>query len=291
MPGIEARRMDEDEAYDRAVQEEIDTAIDCGYSDLHAILRSGLHCWHQNAKLNPEWKARESKEMDAGAVAHRLLLGKGREIAELDFKDFKTKAAQEARDAAYAAKQIPILARKMPARRKMVDAALAYVAGSEIAGVLDKGIAEHSMFWKENGTPCRGTPDWKNDDLRIVLDYKTTAGSADPDAFVRQIVGAGYDLQAVHYRRGAKAQTLQAHPYRFIWLAQENEAPYACSLIAMDPAMEALAERKWDYAIGLWKHAIKTNVWRGYPSRIAYLEPLGYDAQRFEQLLELGGQA
>lgn len=274
-----------DDAHDREVARKLDEEIECGYSDLHAMLRSGLHCWWQNRRLNPNYRPSQSKEMDAGSIAHKMLLGRGREIVEIDADDWRTKAAKEARDAAYAENKTPILARKLPAILKMVETAKAYIARSEIAGVLDTGVAEETIRWKENGTPCRGTPDWLNRDMRIILDYKSTGGSADPDAFLRQVVPMGYDIQATHYLRAVGTN------FSFIWLVQENEEPFACSLCAMSPAMDDLAYRRWEYAMGCWRHAIKTNEWRGYPSRIAYLEPQAWDVARLEELIELGTQA
>lgn len=243
--------------------------------------RSSLHAWHAHPRLNPNHKPEQSSVMDAGSVAHAVLLEGGTDrLVVVQADDWKTKAAREQRDQAWAGSGIPILARKLEDVNAMVSAAKKYIASSELAGVFDKGDAELTMIWREGKAWCRARPDWLTDKRDIMVHYKSTATVAEPNVFTRQIVQMGYDYTIGHYQRGCVA--LKITPGH-VFLVQENEAPYACSLVGMSPANMDLAERKADYALGLWKGCIAKDQWNGYPRRICYAEPPEYAVKAFEE--------
>ncbi|MFG1776641.1 hypothetical protein ACGFIG_09455 [Micromonospora sp. NPDC049048] len=62
------------------------------------------------------------EDFDLGKAVHTRLLGAGSVTVIVDAKDWKTKAAREARDAAYAAGQVPLLAHQAEQVDAMVDA-------------------------------------------------------------------------------------------------------------------------------------------------------------------------
>src|SRR4051794_11565577 len=66
------------------------------------IDRSPLHAWYSHPKLNPDFKPDDSTKFDVGNIAHKLLLGRGKDIEVLEFSDWRTKNAQLARDIAAA---------------------------------------------------------------------------------------------------------------------------------------------------------------------------------------------
>lgn len=251
---------------------------------------SPLHAWHAHPKLNPAYAPENSTMMDAGSVAHEMLLGGESRIVVVQADDWRTKAAKEQRDDAWANGGIPVLAHKMDEIAAMVASARAYVAASEIAGVFDDGDAELSGVWQEGETWCRMRPDWLTKDRAVIIDYKTGAGSAEPFGWSAQMMRMGYEMQAAWYVRGLQAIEPAAHP-DFIFLVQENEPPYACSLIAAAPAMMDLANRKIEFALTLWRDCLAKNKWDGYPSRVAWAEPPAWAIQSFEERFELGGQA
>lgn len=246
----------------------------------HIILsRSPLHAWFAHPRLNPHYRAEESAEFDYGTAAHSLLLeGDESGLVVVEADDWRTKAAKELRDAARAAGKTPLLARQIAKVRAMVKAAQQAVADSEIAGAFEGAIAEHSIYWQEGEIRCKARPDLINDTMRLILDYKTCA-NAEPDAFMRAGLSYGYDIQEAFYRRGMKAL---GRDYNFVFLAQEKEPPYACSLVALDPAMQDMAERKVSFALASWQSCLKANRWPGYPNRIAYISPPAWYAAQAE---------
>ena len=247
------------------------------YSTAHRLItQSPLHAWHAHPVLNPDYRAEESDAMDAGAIAHKILLGKGADIVQIEAPDWRTKAAKEQRDAVRAERKLPILAHKMRPIEDMVHAARCALSSfAEVEIVLNEGDAERSLYWKEGDALCRATPDWRHDSYAILLDYKSTAGSAEPSAWIRsQMHPMGYDLQGAFQLRG-NHKNGGPIPERttFMFLVQENYPPYACSFVGLSPALYEIAERKMDFAVQLWRQCMAKNTWNGYPQRVAYAEP------------------
>jgi hypothetical protein len=62
------------------------------------IERSPEHAWTASPRLNPQFEYDDDTKFDIGNVAHRLVLGRGKEIEVVDFPDWRKKEAQEARE-------------------------------------------------------------------------------------------------------------------------------------------------------------------------------------------------
>ena len=245
------------------------------------VNKSALHAWHAHPRLNPNYQRTEKPEFDYGQAAHSVLLeGSEKPLYVIEADDWRTKAAKEARAAAYLERKIPLLVKQVHRVRAIVKAAQAYVAESELAGVFERGQPEQSLHWQEGATHCRGRADWLTDDHLLVLDYKTTT-SANPHSFLSMAVSFGYTMQEAFYRRGVKA--VYGKEPRFVFLLQEKEPPYACSLVAFDPAMQEIGDRQAQYAISLWASAMASGQWHGYPRRVAHLEPPAWLHARAEE--------
>lgn len=239
---------------------------------LHTLLaQSPYHAWHQSP-FNPNRQREDSDAMSVGSYAHACLLEGGCEnLVVVEADDWRTKAAREARDTARASGRLPILAHKLPEVALMVERAQAYIAASELRGLFDSGIAEQTILFEECGVPCKARPDWLTTDRRICLSYKTTAGSANPDAWIRNQLPA-YDLATVFYECAVLSLEPDAN-VRGVHLVQEQCAPYSCALIALGPAFKDLACRKLDMALKEWRRCAERGKWPAYPTRIAYAEP------------------
>lgn len=175
---------------------------------------------------------------------------------------------------------------------------MADVASKTLAACKDvkidlvKGVAERVMVWKAGKTWCRARPDWMSNDRKVVLNYKSTAGSAESNAWTRnQMVPMGFDVEAAHYLSGNAA--LGSPGAMYLFLVQENYPPYACSFVSPDPAMMELAEMKLEYAMRLWAYALQSATWPGYPQRISYAMPTAWqiaEADEWKDKLGSGAQ-
>lgn len=240
------------------------------------IVESPIHSYIHHPRLNPGGAREESAKMDLGTAAHGILLeGDESRLVIIEAEDFKTKVARETRDSAREAGLVPILAGKMGQLHEIVNAARSAIANSEIASAFTKseGKAEQTLVWQEGDVWLRSRPDWLTNDRRLILDYKTTAGSAEPSAWMRgPMLGNGCDLQAALGLRGLR-KLLKAREPKFVFMVQECEPPYAMSFVGLSPSFLEMAEHKLDRAIRLWGDCVLTNTWPGYPSRVAWVDP------------------
>lgn len=250
----------------------------------HLLLTSSpRHAWTAHPKLNPDFERKAEEKFDVGTVAHALLL-QGETIVEVvDATDWRTKAAQEARDAARDAGRVPLLARHWQAVRDMVDAAREQLAAVDAdPAVFAAGRPEQTLAWEEDGVACRALVDWLHDDHRAVDDLKTTARSAHPDSWGRTMFSIGADVQAAFYLRGIRAITGSDPVFRFCVV--ETAPPYALSIVSLSPDALALADAKVDAALRLWRACLDANDWPAYPRQVCFVEaPPWAEAQWLER--------
>jgi PDDEXK-like domain of unknown function (DUF3799) len=247
------------------------------------INQSPKHAWYAHPRLNPSYKPVEDSRFDIGSVAHMMLLEKRSDrITIVNADDWRTKAAKEAREEARANSRFPILARHHDRVSEMVVQAQAYIATTELAGILENSHSEVSIRWREGNAWCRSRLDLLSESFNVILDYKTTE-NAEPEAFIRQIGRMDYDLQAEFYVRGTHAQEFCQKEPVFIFLAQEISQPYSCSLVSLANSYRAVGQQKVEKALSLWKHCTAHNTWAAYSTRIAYAEPRPYEMEVLDE--------
>ena len=84
------------------------------------------------------------------------------------------------------------------------------------------------------------------------------------------MVGAGYYIGGAWYVRGNRI--LNGVEAAHLFLCQETEPPYLCSLVGMDPHALALGGSKCIVGLKEWQACVKNNRFPGYPSRAVYPE-------------------
>lgn len=240
------------------------------------LTQSPLHAKMQNRRLNPNAEREESSRMDLGTIAHALLLEEdGSKVVEIEADDWRTKAAKEKRDEARAAGKIPVLVDDLRSVRKMVEVAQHFMMGSDLCEDWLSAKAEQTLVWRDaEGFWCRSRPDKLTPDYRIYFDYKST-GSAHPAAFVKTAINQGYDLQVALGIQGVKTLT-HGEKCTAVFLVQEIDAPYACSLVTLSPMFTTIAEERLFRAQEKWRACLQFNEWPGYPSRLATVDPPGW---------------
>jgi hypothetical protein len=242
-------------------------------------------------------KERE-KKYDLGTVAHTTVLGVGREIVVIDAADWKTKAAQEARKAAFAAGKTPALLKTVDQAAEMRDALFQQL--SEMPEERDTfgatGKAEEAGFAKVptagGGMWGRILCDWRStaSGRLVIRDYKTYGGQygADPDGFVRGLISSGRDIQDPWYSMVAAIITSHGTDEQIAWddvdfrfVVQDPNPPYLAVVVALD-------DRRWSYermrwAVDKWALAARSNLWRGFSPLTHYIGVPTYARIAWEQ--------
>ena len=235
------------------------------------LAQSPLHAWTESP-WNPNQDLDDSGTADIGTYAHAMLLEGGHAaLCVVEADDWRTKAAKEARDSARLAGLLPILAGKVSEVEQMVKAAKAFIESGELAGIFAAGEAETTLVWDKNGMLCKARPDWLATDRKVSLSYKTTAGSAQPDAWIRTQL-PGYDMGIVFYEQGIRS-ACKVERTRVVTLVQEQKPPFSCSLIGLAPAWQALAESKLARAMMIWSRCLIDGKFPAYTPQICYAEP------------------
>lgn len=239
------------------------------------LRQTPLHAAARHPKLAKAPIVENKQIFDLGSAAHALLLHDERKFSVCDEDDWRTKAAREQREAAYAAGEIPILAHQLETTRAMVESCRAQLVDHECetAFLPAYGEAEKTFVWQERGVWCRARLDWIPYDIRngmVFYDYKTTATVAAPERYQRLAFDLGLDVQAAWYMRALRKIAGISSRLRFV--VQENKPPFAIVVVELTPEALALAERQVDRAIDIWGRCLKTNDWPGYPSRVCYVD-------------------
>lgn len=209
---------------------------------------------------------------DFGHVAHARLLGFGDEgIAVIDADSWRTKAAQEARDAAREDGKVPILAADSERAWALVTAVMEHpVAGPAFTRA---GQAEQSLYWidDETGVTCRGRIDWLLPNA--IVDLKTTINAA-PAKFSRSLVDYGYALQAAWYQQGYEVLTGERLP--FVHVVVEKEPPHLVAVYQLDADAIAYGAEKAREARVLFAECESSGVWPGYSPDIELVSLPGW---------------
>jgi len=235
---------------------------------------------YQWARTHPK----HSKAMDKGTVVHGMLLGTGQEVEVIDAGNYRTKASQQARDAATAAGKVPMLAAE---HAECEAIAQAVRDDPECGGLLAEGEREVSGFWAdpEFGIWCRFRMDSYTmfGDTPTIVDVKTTADSS-PEKFARSIAEYRYDMQDWWYRQGVAAILgCQPHDVDFVFVAVPTGEPYLPMAYRLENDADiANAEQDCRIARERWRDCTDAGVWPKWASDITPIELPVYARRRIE---------
>jgi PDDEXK-like domain of unknown function (DUF3799) len=231
------------------------------------VTRSALHAWTEHPRFGNQ-RAKATDAQDDGSIIHRLMLGKGATLAVISADNYKTKAAQQARDDARARGEIPVLERKHDALVKIAAKLAANLADYGIN--LSGGSAEVAIEYEDNGVLCRSMLDYLKGPT--IIDLKSIR-SADPKSCSRAAHSYGYDIAHAAYTTAVERLYPEfAGRTDFLFVFMELEPPYAVVPCRMDGAFAALGRSRWERAQNLWRQCLATNRWPSYVESITTLE-------------------
>ncbi len=128
--------------------------------------------------------------------------------------------------------------------------------------IFDTGCAEISGFAIDSfGLERKIQPDWRRDD-GIIVDLKTTK-DASPKGFMRAVIEYKYALQAAYYLETANLIEPNKY-YSWLWIAVENEPPYAVAVYQLDESSLLLTQTLMHKALNKYLSFTTNNNWEGY---------------------------
>lgn len=218
-----------------------------GSSDLKHILRSVAHYFAAKAQPRVETPAQR-----LGTLTHRAILQPelfSPSVApKCDRRTKEGKATYEAFLAESEGRDV-LSADEMATIDGMRNSANDH---PQVSRWLSQGVAESSGEADYLSTRLRCKPDWRRDDLNLILDLKTT-DDASPDAFARSVATFKYHLQCAVYMHISR-QIWGVEPTYF-WIAVEKTPPYTCAVYKPAPHMLAMGQTLMRRAIERWESA------------------------------------
>lgn len=214
------------------------------------------------------------KTFELGTAAHKLVLGEGPSLVQVDADKWTTNAVKAEVAAIRDEGGIPL----KPAEYEQVHAMADALRRHPIASVLfdpARGKPEQSLFWRDRqtGVMRRARFDWLPDARSgrlIIPDYKTCR-SAEPSALARAVEDFGYHQQDDWYRAAARALNLADETAAFVFVCQEKTPPYLVTVVEMDAEARRIGAARNRRALEVFAECTETGVWPGYSDEIAYL--------------------
>jgi hypothetical protein len=205
-----------------------------------------------------------------GNAAHKIMTGRGRELAIAKFDDFRTKEAKAFRDEQTAAGKLVVLVEDCDTAHKMVFAAHGQL---EAHGMMHAFDTIHSPINGEvviaahaDGIWLRSLVDWMHTTVEL-WDYKTTGMSVAPHAVPALMASAGWPIQAAMQERILDLiDPDNAGRRKFYFVAQENYEPYALTVHLMTEGTMTMGRKMLTHAESIWRACMEIGEWPLYPT-------------------------
>lgn len=195
---------------------------------------------------------------DLGSAVHSKVLGTGWEVEEVEFDNWTTKAAREARDAAYAEGRIPLLSKDLAVANAMAESVLAH---PEAKRRLEHGNSEVSVFATDPETDiemrCRF--DRLEESHLWAVDLKTMAGAATVAGFSKAVADFRYDVSRGHYLDTMQLATGERPEMLFI--AIEKEPPYFVAVFRLSNDEIEMGETEARAARAKLRACLDADIW------------------------------
>ncbi len=257
--------------------------------------RSPRHAALRHPRLNPAWEPYEDTKFNIGNAAHKLLIGRGKELVIVEADDWRTKDAKAARAEAQEAGKVAILAHQHRTAEAMADAFREQVwSNKELEMAFLPGAGgngEVVIIAEYEGVTLRSMVDWMRDTTHLD-DLKTTGISASPDRLPYAMADGGWDLQAAIQERilDVLDPAGQGRRHHYFYL-QENDDPYEVTVCELPESVMTIGRAKLDKAIGIWRRCMTENRWPGYPRLVhSPVYPPYLEARAIESLMDGGAE-
>lgn len=249
--------------------------------------QSPAHAAMEHPRLKPH--AQDDDEIEKysavqaiGSAAHRLLIGRGKEIAIGSFDAWRTKEAKQFREDAETGGRIPILSKHFDRASEMVEAAREQLDDIGWHDAFRVGHGEVCLIWQEGPTWFRTLVDWEAS--LTEYDYKSGGVSFAPHDIGFKMERDGWHIQGAMHERGYDALDPQnAGRRKFRFVAQENYPPYALVGVELTENWLTMGRKALEMVIPVWRQCLANKRWPAYPPTVIRPEFPGFKESRFLQ--------
>jgi hypothetical protein len=259
------------------------------------VSRSPIHAYMQHPKFGGAREALEDDEVDEkekaaltrGTLIHKLLLGKGADVAVIHHDTYNTKAARLDRDEAKAAGKTPIKAKDY---ETVAVAAARLLDNCRALGYDFTGQSEVCVEFEEQGLNgpilCRTMFDHVFLSEGVIYELKSIR-NAHPEKMRRSFFDYGYDMQHAVQKRALsyllpELQGRIEHHFLFI----ELSPPYVVTPVEPSGAYQEIGESRWRRALDAWEKCLATKHWPPYNDGV----PVVLDPPEYLIVQELGNE-
>ncbi len=99
-----------------------------------------------------------------------------------------------------------------------------------------------------------------------ILDLKNSRDSVDEASFSRTIEKWNYLIQGAFYCHGI--ETLTGRRPDFIFIAVEDVAPFAVTVVKLSEDHYTIGYQKVYEAVDIYEECVRTNIWPSYPEKV-----------------------
>lgn len=155
-----------------------------------------------------------------------------------------------------------------------------------LAKKLLHGERETPYFWtdKQSGLDCKCRTDCLTMDYSrpIIVDLKSTI-DASTDAFTRDAMKYGYDLQAAMYSDGVKAN-IGLSPL-FVFIVVEKSPPYCVNILQADDLFIQRGRVLFNTVIDEYKYCLESGNWYGFLGKDCHINNLSLPEWAAKELI------
>lgn len=229
--------------------------------------------------------AQNPRDTDAfafGRLVHELTLErKLTTFGVADVTSWAPKAAKERRAEIEAAGLTPIKASQVVDAQAIAEAVHAHPIAGDLLSV---GKPEVSALAhdSEHGIDVQARFDWLRSvegEWPVIVDLKTTAGSANPRNFNRTIATFRYHMQGAFYQRVHRLITGKTPA--FVWVVVSKEPPHTVSVVRLSEDDANTGDQLVAKASEIYARCLTAGHWPGYGSIYQSSLPVwaGYEMQ------------
>lgn len=253
------------------------------------LLRKGARaCWARHRLLGGMQKPSTTSQIE-GRMWHAALLEESHDVVGLDFGDFKTAAAREARDEVLSEGKLPTTKDKLEALK---PACIRIQESMAEYGLYLDGDKEVRIEWEEyagsdkNETVhCSGYIDQCKP--HQILDLKSQKTEPTFGEAIRHIESGHSLLQQPAYSEGAW-QTFdgsnEPEMIEFIYVFFQTEEPFEVLPVTLDGSFRELAMIRWRRAVEQWNQCMtggtESKYWPHLADSITPISAPGYALNR-----------